>query len=163
MASSINAVSILLLPTKKSNFPSSPSPICRKTDSPIRCVGISKRTRRKSKQKPPEKKMSVTLPISRSPSFISDVNEEGDTPSRNQLIMEKEAAVKLDIEQETLSSGTTKRKKRSYMSYATLFGVELSPDNVAVAMVYFVQGVLGLSRLAVSFYLKDDLHLDPAE
>ncbi|XP_075473538.1 folate-biopterin transporter 1, chloroplastic isoform X2 [Primulina tabacum] len=30
-------------------------------------------------------------------------------------------------------------------------------------MVYFVQGVLGLSRLAVSFYLKDDLHLDPAE
>nr|GMD77324.1 Folate-biopterin transporter 1, chloroplastic [Ipomoea batatas] len=25
-------------------------------------------------------------------------------------------------------------------------------------MVYFVQGVLGLSRLAVSFYLKDDLH-----
>ncbi|CAN6464872.1 unnamed protein product [Victoria cruziana] len=30
-------------------------------------------------------------------------------------------------------------------------------------MVYFVQGVLGLSRLAVSFYFKDDLHLDPAE
>ncbi|OIW12483.1 hypothetical protein TanjilG_04647 [Lupinus angustifolius] len=44
-----------------------------------------------------------------------------------------------------------------------LFGVELSPDNVAVAMVYFVQGVLGLARLAVSFYLKDDLHLDPAQ
>ncbi|WVZ60855.1 hypothetical protein U9M48_010821 [Paspalum notatum var. saurae] len=43
------------------------------------------------------------------------------------------------------------------------FGVDLSPDNVAVAIVYFVQGVLGLSRLAVSFYLKDDLHLDPAE
>lgn len=43
------------------------------------------------------------------------------------------------------------------------FGVDLSPDNVAVAMVYFVQGVLGLARLAVSFYLKDDLHLDPAE
>jgi hypothetical protein len=30
-------------------------------------------------------------------------------------------------------------------------------------MVYFVQGVLGLARLAVSFYLKDDLHLEPAE
>ncbi|KAF3685264.1 GDSL esterase/lipase CPRD49 [Capsicum annuum] len=30
-------------------------------------------------------------------------------------------------------------------------------------MVYFVQGVLGHARLAVSFYLKDDLHLDPAE
>lgn len=44
-----------------------------------------------------------------------------------------------------------------------LFGVQLSPDIVAIAMVYFVQGVLGLSKLAVSFFLKDDLHLDPAE
>lgn len=55
------------------------------------------------------------------------------------------------------------RKNRSLMSNVKCFGVDLSPDNVAVAMVYFVQGVLGLSRLAVSFYLKDDLHLDPAE
>lgn len=47
--------------------------------------------------------------------------------------------------------------------YVKVFGVDLSPDNVAVAIVYFVQGVLGLSRLAVSFYLKDDLHLEPAE
>ncbi|MCO5585659.1 hypothetical protein L7F22_039595 [Adiantum nelumboides] len=44
-----------------------------------------------------------------------------------------------------------------------LFGVHLSPDIIAIAMVYFVQGVLGLSKLAVSFFLKDDLHLDPAE
>ncbi|KAF2284216.1 hypothetical protein GH714_019935 [Hevea brasiliensis] len=53
--------------------------------------------------------------------------------------------------------------KRRLSSRIKCFGVELSPDNIAVAMVYFVQGVLGLSRLAVSFYLKDDLHLDPAE
>ncbi|PIA44954.1 hypothetical protein AQUCO_01700495v1 [Aquilegia coerulea] len=168
MASLINSVSILLLLSTKSHFPSSSfsfhhspllAPIRRKTDSLIRCAGISKRTRRKSRRKPPEKEMSVTIPISRTPSFVSDENEEGDPSSRNQVIVEKEAAVKMDIEQETYS----KRKKRSYMSYATLFGVELSPDNIAVAMVYFVQGVLGLSRLAVSFYLKDDLHLDPAE
>lgn len=44
-----------------------------------------------------------------------------------------------------------------------LFGVEMSPDTIAIAMVYFVQGILGLSRLAVSYFLKDDLHLDPAE
>jgi len=56
------------------------------------------------------------------------------------------------------------RKGRNLSSSRIKFyGVELSPDNVAVAMVYFVQGVLGLARLAVSFYLKDDLHLDPAE
>ena len=54
-------------------------------------------------------------------------------------------------------------KSRSKSGYFKAFGVDLSPDNVAVSIVYFVQGVLGLSRLAVSFYLKDDLHLDPAE
>nr|CAB3492894.1 unnamed protein product [Digitaria exilis] len=54
-------------------------------------------------------------------------------------------------------------KCKSNSGYFKAFGVDLSPDNVAVAIVYFVQGVLGLSRLAVSFYLKDDLHLDPAE
>lgn len=55
------------------------------------------------------------------------------------------------------------QKNRSKMSPFKCFGVDLSPDNMAVAIVYFVQGVLGLSRLAVSFYLKDDLNLDPAE
>ena len=54
-------------------------------------------------------------------------------------------------------------KSMSKSRYVKVFGVDLSPDNVAVAIVYFVQGVLGLSRLAVSFYLKDDLHLEPAE
>ncbi len=28
--------------------------------------------------------------------------------------------------------------------------------------VYLVQGILGLARLAVSYFLKDELHLDPA-
>ncbi|KAF8713525.1 hypothetical protein HU200_028208 [Digitaria exilis] len=55
------------------------------------------------------------------------------------------------------------RKSKTGSRYYTAFGVDLSPDNMAVAIVYFVQGVLGLARLAVSFYLKDDLHLDPAE
>ncbi|CAM8986131.1 unnamed protein product [Rhodiola kirilowii] len=62
----------------------------------------------------------------------------------------------------TTSEGVAKRSRYS-MSAVKLFGVDLTPDNIAVAMVYFVQGVLGLARLAVSFYLKDDLHLDPAE
>ncbi|KAL5210273.1 hypothetical protein ABZP36_005896 [Zizania latifolia] len=59
------------------------------------------------------------------------------------------------------TDGISRSKSRT--RYFKAFGVDLSPDNVAVAIVYFVQGVLGLSRLAVSFYLKDDLHLDPAE
>lgn len=58
---------------------------------------------------------------------------------------------------------SSKASKKKYANAIKCFGVELTPDNIAVAMVYFVQGVLGLSRIAVSFYLKDDLHLDPAE
>lgn len=54
-------------------------------------------------------------------------------------------------------------KMRYTTDSISFFGVDLTADNIAVAMVYFVQGVLGLSRLAVSFYMKDDLHLDPAE
>lgn len=69
-----------------------------------------------------------------------------------------------NVETETCStSKTAPHKKIHSVSAVRCFGVDLTPDNIAVAMVYFVQGVLGLSRLAVSFYLKDDLHLDPAE
>ncbi|CAH8380814.1 unnamed protein product [Eruca vesicaria subsp. sativa] len=70
--------------------------------------------------------------------------------------------VKTDVEGVRDGSIRT-RKGRNFGSRKKVLGVELSPDNFAVAMVYFVQGVLGLARLAVSFYLKDDLHLDPAE
>lgn len=73
-------------------------------------------------------------------------------------------ASKTDVEGDRDASIRTQTGKgRNLSTRNKFFGVELSPDNVAVAMVYFVQGVLGLARLAVSFYLKDDLHLDPAE
>jgi hypothetical protein len=54
---------------------------------------------------------------------------------------------------------TTDRKQNARY----VFGVEATPDTLAIAMVYFVQGVLGLSRLAVNFFFKDELGLDPAE
>jgi folate/biopterin transporter len=44
-----------------------------------------------------------------------------------------------------------------------LLGHEPSPELSAILLVYFVQGILGLARLAVSFFLKDDLGLAPAE
>lgn len=61
------------------------------------------------------------------------------------------------------SNKSVPQKNKYSLSSISFYGVDLTPDNIAVAMVYFVQGVLGLARLAVSFYLKDDLHLDPAE
>jgi folate/biopterin transporter len=44
-----------------------------------------------------------------------------------------------------------------------LFGNTPSPELVAILLVYWVQGILGLARLAVSFFLKDQLKLSPAE
>ena len=43
------------------------------------------------------------------------------------------------------------------------FGNEPTLELVAILSVYFVQGILGLARLAVSFFLKDELGLSPAQ
>lgn len=44
-----------------------------------------------------------------------------------------------------------------------LLGNEPKPELIAILAVYFVQGILGLARLAVSFFLKDELQLSPVE
>jgi folate/biopterin transporter len=43
------------------------------------------------------------------------------------------------------------------------FGHEPTAELLAILTVYLVQGVLGLARLAISFFLKDELGLSPAE
>jgi folate/biopterin transporter len=44
-----------------------------------------------------------------------------------------------------------------------LFDIQTTPEIWAIVLVYFVQGVLGISRLALTFYYKDTLHLGPAD
>ncbi|HLO88325.1 MAG TPA: folate/biopterin family MFS transporter [Nostocaceae cyanobacterium] len=44
-----------------------------------------------------------------------------------------------------------------------LLGNEPDAELIAILTIYFVQGLLLLSRLAVSFFLKDDLQLSPVE
>lgn len=44
-----------------------------------------------------------------------------------------------------------------------LLGNEPTPELLAILLVYFIQGVLSLARLAISFFLKDDLGLSPAQ
>ena len=39
----------------------------------------------------------------------------------------------------------------------------INAELLAILTVYFVQGALGLSRLAVTFFYKDELHMSPAE
>ncbi len=52
---------------------------------------------------------------------------------------------------------------QQFLARRVLFGQKLSLELTAILLVYFVQGILGLSRLAVSFFLKDDLGLTPTE
>lgn len=42
-----------------------------------------------------------------------------------------------------------------------LFGIDATAEVMAISLVYFVQGILGISRLAVSFYYKV-LHRPPS-
>ena len=52
---------------------------------------------------------------------------------------------------------------KQFLEQRILLGRPLTTELTAILLVYFVQGILGLARLAVSFFLKDDLGLSPAE
>ncbi len=59
------------------------------------------------------------------------------------------------------SSGLSKVKDS--VKEKIFFGNEPTAELIAILTVYFVQGILGLARLAVSFFLKDELGLTPAQ
>jgi folate/biopterin transporter len=63
----------------------------------------------------------------------------------------------------TASSPPERHGLKSWIESRLLLGQPLTTELVAILLVYFVQGILGLARLAVSFFLKDDLGLTPAE
>jgi folate/biopterin transporter len=52
---------------------------------------------------------------------------------------------------------------KHWLQKTVLFDQEPSLELLAILLVYFVQGVLGLARLAVSFFFKDELGLTPAQ
>ncbi|XP_047269495.1 folate-biopterin transporter 1, chloroplastic isoform X2 [Capsicum annuum] len=104
--------------------------------------------------------MSVTVPVPEN--SVQQDNDDAE-PLLHSTIRNRDLLTTTSNEDSSPSDKTGSHKDKNSMSSSRCFGVELTPDNIAVAMVYFVQGVLGLSDLAVGFYLKDDLHLDPAE
>ncbi|MEM6450864.1 MAG: folate/biopterin family MFS transporter [Cyanobacteria bacterium P01_D01_bin.105] len=55
------------------------------------------------------------------------------------------------------------RNLKGFIEKRILMGQPLTLELSAILLVYFVQGILGLARLAVSFFLKDDIALSPAE
>ncbi len=61
-----------------------------------------------------------------------------------------------------VSAAGVSKFKESF-TQKVFFGNEPTPELMAILMVYFVQGILGLARLAVSFFMKDELGLSPAQ
>lgn len=61
------------------------------------------------------------------------------------------------------NSGDNRVEATSMTSFPSQPISLFSSEILAIFTVYFVQGALGLSSLAVSFFLKDELHLSPSE
>lgn len=62
-----------------------------------------------------------------------------------------------------LISSSVLSKVKNSVREKVLFGYEPTPELLGILSVYFVQGILGLARLALSFFLKDELGLTPAQ
>jgi folate/biopterin transporter len=62
-----------------------------------------------------------------------------------------------------LSNAPEFRSWLKHLQRQLLFDQKPTAELSAILLVYFVQGVLGLSRLAVSFFFKDELGLSPAQ
>ncbi|WP_083626799.1 folate/biopterin family MFS transporter [Planktothrix serta] len=52
---------------------------------------------------------------------------------------------------------------KQFFKKTIFFDNELTSELIAILLVYLVQGILGLARLGVSFFLKDELAMSPAE
>ncbi|MEL6136300.1 MAG: folate/biopterin family MFS transporter [Cyanobacteria bacterium J06628_6] len=64
---------------------------------------------------------------------------------------------------EAASDSPNSNRLKQFIERRILLGQPLTTELTAILLVYFVQGILGLSRLAISFFLKDELSLSPAE
>jgi len=63
-----------------------------------------------------------------------------------------------------MSVSTTSRTQVQALIKDKIFlGNDPTPELMAIVSVYVVRGILNLARLAISFFLKDDLGLSPAE
>jgi folate/biopterin transporter len=63
----------------------------------------------------------------------------------------------------TTGDSVSSQSARTWFQDTIFLGIEPTPDIVAIATIYFVEGALGIAKLAQTFYLKDELHLGPAE
>ena len=87
--------------------------------------------------------------------------------SRLSVTSPDRTAVEVEAEAEVASVGTSSETAAGDGHAAEILprdaGFAVTPEIAAIVLVYFVQGILGLSRLAKEFFVKDELGLDPAQ
>ena len=72
-------------------------------------------------------------------------------------------SLEVEVESSEAALPTAGADKGDGFAGISLAGVPLTPEVSAIVLVYFVQGILGLSRLAKDYFVKDELGLSPAE
>ena len=107
-----------------------------------------------------------------------DKNDIGSTPSTMSKNSTTTIDITIDIVQSTPTEtnenrvpqiynlSQTPQDRRSFQSYIeenVFMGIPLTFELVAIITIYFVEGALGIARLAQSYLFKDTLHLGPAE
>jgi folate/biopterin transporter len=78
-------------------------------------------------------------------------------------VLRKKSGITLEQQQFQLSTTDPDDEGPKSAMKKFLEGYNLSPEILAIWCIYFVQGALGVSRLAVTYFLKDTLHLSPSE
>lgn len=100
----------------------------------------------------------------RTPQLYSMVEEEKDTLESSSKLQKEEPEATMDTTTNAADPTTEEDFDiQSWLQEKVFLGIDPSPDILAIVTIYFVEGALGLSRLAQTFLLKDELHLGPAE
>lgn len=83
--------------------------------------------------------------------------------SRHLAAPRERGSLEVEVESSEAALPTAGADKGDGFAGISLAGVPLTPEVSAIVLVYFVQGILGLSRLAKDYFVKDELGLSPAE
>ncbi|XP_048429312.1 folate-biopterin transporter 1, chloroplastic-like [Pyrus x bretschneideri] len=102
--------------------------------------------------------MSVAVPMA-SPTRRLNLNDQ---PFLNSRIRERDVLITDRVKEASMPSPSMTKHRTSSVK---VFGIELCPDNVAVAMVFCSRCPRPCKACCqfLTFHLKDDLHLDLAE
>ena len=96
--------------------------------------------------------MDTTTTLENNNNNNNNNQQESKTAATEQLMM-----IVIDNNNDDETNWTSQLQNSIFM------GIEPTPEIIAIMTIYFVEGALGLARLAQTFLLKDELHLGPAE